>query len=158
MIDAIAATNDDTTGVDSLAEIQALVTQVRSDQANALSVISSYTGSNTVPSLATFSAAGVVGVDTQNLGIVNQYLAAMSSAQTDTVAEVQALIAAVIKLMVCADGIANNNCALTAEEFQALGYTEINTAEEVAALNEAMDLLDLTPEEPLPSTFKTMPT
>jgi hypothetical protein len=77
VIDAIAATNDDTTGVDSLAEIQALVTQVRSDQANALSVISSYTGSNTVPSLATFSAAGVVGVDTQNLGIVNQYLAAM---------------------------------------------------------------------------------
>jgi hypothetical protein len=72
----------------------------------------------------------------------------MSSAQTDTVAEVQALIDAVIKLMLCADGIANNNCALTAEEFQALGYTEIDTAEEVAALNEAMDILDLTPEVP----------
>jgi hypothetical protein len=148
VINAIAATNDDTTGVDSLAEIQAVVTQVRSDQASALAVISNYTGSNTTPTLATFNAAGVVGVDAQNIGIINQYLAAMSIVQTDTVAEVQALIDAVIKLLLCADGIANNNCALTAEEFQALGYTEIDTAEEVAALNEAMDVLDLTPDVP----------
>ena len=148
MINAIAATNDDTTGVDSLTEIQAVVAQVRSDQANALAVISNYTGSNTTPTLATFNAAGVVGVDAQNIGIINQYLAAMSSAQTDTVAEVQALIDAVIKLMICADGIANNNCELTMEEFHALGYTEIDTAEKVLALNEAMDVLDFTPDVP----------
>jgi hypothetical protein len=148
VINAIAATNDDTTGVDSLTEIQAVVAQVRSDQANALAVISNYTGSNTTPTLATFNAAGVVGVDAQNIGIINQYLAAMSIVQTDTVAEVQALIDAVIKLMICADGIANNNCELTMEEFHALGYTEIDTAEKVSALNESMDVLDFTPDVP----------
>ena len=147
VVDAIIATNDDTTGVDSLVEIQAVVTLVRRNQANALSMISSYTGSNTTPTLSTFTAAGVVGVDAQNIGVVNQYLASMSSAQTDTVAEIQALIDAVNKMMVCADGIANNNCNLTMEEFHALGYTEIDTAEEVVALNEAMDALDLTPTE-----------
>jgi hypothetical protein len=89
----------------------------------------------------------VVGVDAQNIGVINQYLASMSVTQTDTVVEVQALIDAVNKLMVCADGIVNNNCNLTMEEFHALGYTEIDTAEEVAALNEAMDALDFTPAE-----------
>ena len=88
VVDAIAATSDDTSGVDSLVEIQAIVTLVRSNQANALAVISSYTGSNTTPTLSTFAAAGVFGVDAQNIGVVNQYLASMTVAQTDTVGEV----------------------------------------------------------------------
>jgi hypothetical protein len=71
----------------------------------------------------------------------------MSSAQTDSVAEVQALIDAANKLLICADGIANNNCDLTMQEFQALGYFGIDTAEEVAALNEAMDVIDMTPSQ-----------
>jgi hypothetical protein len=147
VVDAIIATNDDTTGVDSLVEIQAVVTLVRSNQANALSVISSYTGSNTSPTLSTFAAAGVVGVDAQNINVINQFLASMSSAQTDSVAEVQALIDAANKLLICADGIANNNCNLTMDEFHALGYIEIDTAEMVAELNDAMDSLDLTPSQ-----------
>jgi hypothetical protein len=147
VVDAIIATNDDTTGVDSLVEVQAIVTLVRSNQANALAVISGYTGSNTTPTLSTFTAAGVVGVDAQNISVINQFLASMSSAQTDTVAEVQALIDAVNKLLMCADGIANNNCDLTMEEFHALGYIEIDTAEMVAELNGAMDALDLTPSQ-----------
>jgi hypothetical protein len=147
VVDAIIATNDDTTGVDSLVEVQAIVTLVRSNQANALAVISGYTGSNTTPTLSTFTAAGVVGVDAQNISVINQFLASMSSAQTDTVAEVQALIDAVNKLLMCADGTANNNCDLTMEEFHALGYIEIDTAEMVAELNGAMDALDLTPSQ-----------
>ncbi|MEY4657151.1 MAG: hypothetical protein RL073_1378, partial [Actinomycetota bacterium] len=147
VVDAIIATNDDTTGVDSLIKIQSIVTLVRSNQANALAAISGYTGSNTTPTLSTFTAAGVVGVDAQNISVINQFLASMSSAQTDTVAEVQALIDAVNKLLLCADGIANNNCNLTMEEFHALGYVEIDTAEMVAELNDAMDSLDLTPSQ-----------
>jgi hypothetical protein len=147
IVQAIANSADDTTGVDSLSEIQAMVNQVRTDQANALGVISGYDGTNTVPSLNTFASAGITGVDALNIGIINQFLAIMSVGPTDSVAEVQALVDAVLKLMICADGAANGNCTFTAAEFQAMGYTDIDTQEEVDALNSDLDILDLTPNE-----------
>ena len=147
IVQAIANSADDTTGVDSLSEIQAIVNQVRTDQANALGVISSYDGTNTVPSLNTFASAGIIGVDASNIGIINQFLAIMSVGSTDSVAEVQALVDAVLKLMICADGTANGNCTFTATEFQAMGYTDIDTQEEVDALNADLDVLDLTPNQ-----------
>jgi hypothetical protein len=110
VVQAIANSADDTSGVDSLSDIQSIVTQVRADQANALGVISGYDGTNTVPSLNTFANAGIIGVDASNIGIINQFLAVMSASSTDSVAEVQALVDAVLKLMICADGTANENC------------------------------------------------
>ena len=110
-------------------------------------VISSYDGTNTVPSLNTFASAGIIGVDASNIGIINQFLAIMSVGSTDSVAEVQALVDAVLKLMICADGTANGNCTFTATEFQAMGYTDIDTQEEVDALNADLDVLDLTPNQ-----------
>jgi hypothetical protein len=147
LITAIANTSDDTLGVDSLTEIQAIVNQVRTSQASALAVISVYDGTNTEPTLSTFNAAGIIGVDSSNIGIINQFLAVMSAESTDSFAEVQALVDAVNKLMICADGTANNNCAFTAAEFQAMGYLDIDTQEEVDALNADLDVLDLTPNQ-----------
>jgi hypothetical protein len=147
VVQAIANSADDTTGVDSLSEIQAIVNQVRSDQANALGVISGYDGTNTVPSLTTFALAGVTDVDASNIGIINQYLAVMPSDLTDSVAEVQALVNAVLKLMICADGQANQNCTFTVEEFHAMGYLDIDTPDEVNALNTDLDVLDLRPNQ-----------
>jgi hypothetical protein len=156
IVQAIANSADDTTGVDSLSEIQAIVNQVRTDQGNALGVISGYDGTNTVPSLNTFASAGITGVDASNIGIINQFLAVMSSSSTDSVAEVQALVDAVLKLMICADGAANENCTFTVTEFQAMGYSDIDTQEEVDALNADLDILDLTPNEESRRTTETV--
>jgi hypothetical protein len=147
VIVAIADTSDDTLGVDSFVEVQAIVNQVRASQAGALAVISSYDGTNTVPSVNTFQSAGIIGVDISNIGIINQYLATMSAVSTDSVSEVQALVDAVLKLMICADGTANDNCTFTASEFHAMGYLDIDTQEEVNALNIDLDTLDLTPTQ-----------
>jgi hypothetical protein len=147
IVAAIANTSDDTLGVDSLAELQTLVNQVRTSQAAALAVISAHDGANTAPSLSTFESAGIIGVDSSNIGIINQFLAVMSAESTDSVSEVQALVDAVNKLMICADGTANNNCVFTAAEFQAMGYGDIDTQEEVDALNADLDVLDLTPNQ-----------
>ena len=156
IVQAIANSEDDTTGVDSLSEIQAIVNQVRTDQGNALGVISGYDGTNTVPSLNTFASAGIIGVDASNIGIINQFLAVMSATSTDSVAEVQALVDAVLKLMICADGAANENCTFTVAEFQAMGYSDIDTQEEVDALNADLDILDLTPNEESRRTTETV--
>jgi hypothetical protein len=156
VVQAIANSADDTSGVDSLSDIQSIVNQVRTDQANALGVISGYDGTNTVPSLNTFANVGIIGVDASNIGIINQFLAVMSASSTDSVAEVQALVDAVLKLMICADGTANGNCTFTAAEFQAMGYNDIDTQEEVDALNADLDVLDLTPNEESRKTTETV--
>lgn len=147
LIAAIANTSDDTLGVDSLTEIQAIANQVRTSQESALAVISAYDGANAEPLQSTFNAAGIVGVDSSNIGIINQFLAVMSAESTDSFAEVQALVDAVNKLMICADGTANNNCIFTVTEFHAMGYLDIDTQEEVDALNADLDVLDLAPNQ-----------
>jgi len=139
---AIEATNDDVSGVDTLGEIQALVASVRSTQAAALAVIRDYAGNNTQPVLSTFAAAGVSGVTLANLDGINDYLATMTAAQTDTFAEVQALIDAYNALSPGCDGIDNNNVTLTQDQWHALGYTEVTTAEQVTALNNLFDTED----------------
>ena len=139
---AIEATNDDVSGVDTLAEIQALVTSVSNTQAAALAVIRDYDGSNTQPVLSTFAHAGLVGVTATNLDGINEYLATMTAAQTDTYAEVQALIDAYNALSPGCDGVDNNNVNLTLAQWHALGYVDITTAAEVAELNDLFDTED----------------
>jgi hypothetical protein len=144
---AITDLNGNTNGLNSLSDIQGIVNTVRVNQEIALATIKNYDGTNTLPSTSTFAALGVSGVDHRNIGLVNQYLASMSVTQTDTQAEVQALVDAVLKLLVCADGIANQNCSLTGDEYRAMGYTAIDTDEEIEAMNLEMDVLDLSPAD-----------
>jgi hypothetical protein len=147
VLGAIVDLNGNTNGLNSLAKLQSMVDTVRTNQSNALVVIKSYDGTNTVPSLSTFEALGIVGVDYRNIGLINEYLATMSMAQTDSQSEVQALVDAVLKILVCADGIANQNCALTGAEYRAMGYVDIDTDEEIEAMNAEMDILDLSPAD-----------
>ncbi|MCX6528118.1 MAG: hypothetical protein NTU52_09090, partial [Actinobacteria bacterium] len=145
VVESIANSSDDTLGVDSFVELQEIVNQIGGAQASALAVISAYDGTNELPTLNTFHSAGIVGVDNSNIEVIHQYLMTMSVESTDSVAEVQALVDAVLKLTICADGIANNNCTFTAAEFHAMGYLEIDTQEEIDALNIELDSLNLTP-------------
>jgi hypothetical protein len=144
---AIANLNGNTSGVNSVTDLQGIVNMVRANQDSALTIIKNYDGTNTVPATSTFAAFGVSGVDNRNIGLVNQYLATMTVSQTDSRAEVQALVDAILKILVCADGIENQNCALTGDEYRAMGYGDIDTAEEIDAMNAEMDVLDLSPAD-----------
>ena len=96
---AIAASPNDGSQIDSLAELQSVVTSaVNAATANALSTISSYAGNNsasapaqpmgTPPTLADYANAGVTGVDANNLeGVRTEYgpevLAVMAASGQD---------------------------------------------------------------------------
>ncbi len=142
MVAAIEASPDDTSGVNTLARIQAIATQVVATQNAALAVISQYDGANTEPLLSTFTDLGVVGVDAGNIAGINDYLAAMGASLTDSFAEVQALIDSYNALAPGVDALDNDNVNLTLAQWHALGYTDVTTEEEVAALNDFFDTED----------------
>jgi hypothetical protein len=139
---AISETNDDTTGVDSLAELQQLVTEVIAQQSASMARISNYDGSNTEPALEDFTTIGVTGVNVANIVGINDYLAVMGASLTDSKEKVQALVDAYMTLAPGCDGIDNDNVNLTLAQWHALGYTDIETDEEVQALNDRFDTED----------------
>jgi hypothetical protein len=141
---AIAATASDGSGINSLAKLQTISNQVNADQDAALALIAAYDGTNTAPSLATFIAAGVSGVDTSNLAGINSFLATMAAGITDSLAEVQALVDAYIVLAPGVDGIDNDNVDLTLAQWQALGFVEALTPADVQALDDLFDTIDWT--------------
>ena len=75
--------------VDTASEVQAIITGI-----SALNVIEDYAqdGSNTVPTLEDYEAAGVVGVTEDNLDYVNAAVEAKVAVDVDTKEELQALI------------------------------------------------------------------
>ena len=152
-LSAIADTADTGSDIDSLAEMQAIADHVVADQADAIALVAAYDGTNTAPSAATFTAIGIVGVDASNLTAINAYLATILPAGSDSVAEIQAIVDVYLKIYACADGIDNDNCAMTMDEFWVMGWTDIDTPEEVQALNDELDLLDWQVElAPVPTT------
>jgi len=141
---AIAASGSDGSGIDSLTKLQAISNQVNTDQDAALARIAAYDGTNTAPSLATFIAAGVTGVDASNLAGINSFLATMAPSITDSIAEIQALVDAFMVLAPGVDGIDNDNVDLTLAQWRALGFVEALTSEDVLALNDLFDTIDWT--------------
>ena len=142
MVAAIEASPDDTSGVNTLARIQAIATRVVDAQNAALVMISQYDGTNTEPLLTTFSDLGVVGVDVQNIAGINDYLAAMGVSLTDSFVEIQDLIDAYNALAPGVDALDNDNVNLSLAQWHALGYTDLTTEEEVVALNDFFDTED----------------
>jgi hypothetical protein len=136
---AIAATADNGSGVSSLADLQTITTNAALAAAAALSIISAYDGSNTAPSVADFTAAGVSGVQSGNLAAINSVIAALSSSATDSASEVQAVVDAYNAILNAADGTANGNATLTASAFQALGLSVINSTAEALLMNAIVD-------------------
>ncbi|WP_146100146.1 FG-GAP-like repeat-containing protein [Limnohabitans sp. TS-CS-82] len=133
---ALAATADDGTGVDSLTEIQALVTQAQAAflAAQAVAALSAYDGTNTAPSLANYTAAGLAGVSSANLSAINSALAALPANATGTVAQLQTVVDAYTAVLATAEGTASS--APTAAQYAALGVTGLtgNTASATASL------------------------
>jgi len=146
---AIAATADDGTGVDTLAELQAVVTTAANDAAAALAIISAYTGANTVPTTATYAAAGVSGVSAGSLSAINSAVALLSAAVTDTSGEVQAVVDAYLAILAEANGTdpdATPGVNPTAAQYTAIGATIAGglSGSGLALLNDAVGAMDTT--------------
>jgi hypothetical protein len=136
MIAAIEASDDDTSGVNTLAKIQAMANQVISTQNAALAVISQYDGNNAEPQISTFTNLGITGVDATNVAAINAYLASISATRSDTIAEVQALVDAFLAVIAAADGNANATpLGFGAAQFALIGVPGIDQAAEITLMN-----------------------
>ncbi|NDD81985.1 MAG: hypothetical protein EBZ53_05395, partial [Verrucomicrobia bacterium] len=110
---AIRATADSGTGVDTLAELQAVVNSGIRDAL--LTVISqaaqnnSATGSS--PSVDDYAAVSVTGVDATNLGAINSALnsAGITGSSVDTSAKIQLIVDAYNAILGAADGLADGD-------------------------------------------------
>jgi hypothetical protein len=132
---AIAATADDGSGVDTLSELQTAVGYVAS-----LDVISTYTGSNTAPALSDYTNITVTGVTGGNLDAINTAVALLSTAVTDTTAEVQTVVNGYLAILACADGNDNNATNPTQAQYTAIGVTGVNSAVKVSLLGDVIDV------------------
>jgi hypothetical protein len=71
---------------------------------------------------------------------LNSFIAPLSTAATDTAAEVQAIVNTYQLLLAGADGNGtNNNVQLSAAQYQLLGLNHIDTAAETSLLNDVVD-------------------
>ncbi|MDP4300757.1 hypothetical protein [Leptothrix discophora] len=137
---AIAATDDQGSGVDTLDEIRALVTTRLGTigPSEALATLRSYAdGSGSAPLPAVYDAAGVKNVGTVNVDAVNSAVAARTASDLSTVAAVQHLVDVYEQIRVAANGPGGADAAdLTAPDFRDigvnLGVLEQGTAEHVA--------------------------
>jgi hypothetical protein len=156
----VAASNNNGTDADALAELQALVTQAQQDHAQillaqqrqqaAVQLIQAYAGDSntpagsTAPSLTDFATAGVTGVGASNLAAIHSALAtpAITGAQLGTTADVQALVNAYSLILAEANGSnadATPNANPTASTYAAVGAS---TAAAMADNGAAQSLLN----------------
>jgi hypothetical protein len=144
---ALANTANDGTGVDSISEIQAIATAAAAGQA-ALTTLSGYTAAagQTAPSVADYNAAGVTGVTSSNIAMVNSFLASLPAGSRDSAAEIQAIVDAVNHLIAQANGATDGGTFVTATDLTALGLTTTagTATAEVALFNAIIDGLAVT--------------
>ena len=140
---AIRATADTGTGVDTVAELQAVVNSGIRDAL--LAVISqtaennSATGSS--PSVADYEAVSVTGVDATNLGAINSALnsASITGSSADTSAEIQAIVDAYNAILGAADGLADNDIKPTSLQYGQIGVTGVTAGAATDLLGEVID-------------------
>ena len=133
---AITATADDGTGVDTVAELQALIDSVST---TAITSLSGYANGGNIPTVTTYGDAGVTGVNSTNLAGLNSFLVTLTSAQRDSTAEVQAMVNAYAAVQAAADGNASNAApTLSAAQFAALGLSSIDSTTELSLLNDVI--------------------
>ncbi len=146
VLQAISNTADDGSGVDTLAELQALVTTTSAGAISARSVIEAYadTNSGIAPTLNDYLAAGITGVDSARVASINSALATSGviGNNVNSTAKLQTLVNAYNALFVLADGVdntanGNNPNALT---YSLVGVTNANTDVSTSLLGDAIDL------------------
>jgi capsule polysaccharide export protein KpsE/RkpR len=125
-------------GADTAPEVQALVTAANA----ALAKIEAYNnGNGTTPAaltLADYAAAGITGVNADNLAAVNAQVLKQGLGGANTVGEVQALVTAANTALAKIEAYNNGNgttpLALTEADYAAAGITGV-TADNLAAVN-----------------------
>lgn len=125
---AIAESADNGTGVDSLAELQAVVNTV-----NSLATITNYATSNvnTPPTLADYTQAGVVGVSSSNVNAINSAVDSLNATSVNTSGKLQLVVDAYAKILAEANGTTADITPTAnpfASDFAAIG-AEIGTAQ-----------------------------
>jgi hypothetical protein len=105
---AIAATADSGLQVDTMAELQAVVSAAANAATTGQTHIQNYAASNlsTAPTTADYTNIGVTGVDASNLGAINSAVDALSSTGVDTPYEVQTMVNAYNRILAEANGAA----------------------------------------------------
>jgi hypothetical protein len=108
--------------------------------AAALAVIKDYSGSNTVPTLSHYKAAGVTGVTDGNLSAINSAISPLVSGVTDTTVKVQAVVDAYKAVLAAADQTDNNATNLTQAQYVTLGVEGVDTPEAKNLLGDVIDI------------------
>jgi VCBS repeat-containing protein len=150
---SIARTADDGIGVDTQAELQAVVTigineaaAAAAAAAAAIAAISAAAqandASNTNVATSVFVTAGVTGVNSTNVAAIQSALnsAAVNGVATDTLVEIQNIVNAYNAIRENADGTANNYASNpTQAEYALIGVTGVDNDEKVSLLGDAID-------------------
>jgi hypothetical protein len=123
---AMAATADSGLQVDTMAELQAVVTAAVNAAATSQTLLQNYaaSSSNPAPTLQDYINIGVTGVDATNLAAMNSAVDALASSGVDTPYHVQTTIDAYNKILTEANGAAADatpSVDPTANEFAAIG-------------------------------------
>ena len=121
--------------IDTLAKLQGVVDGVI-DQVVATTIGAfNEDTSTTPPGTDDYADVGIAGVTEDNLAVVNSLVGSLPAADRDSGAEVQAVVDVVAEILEKADRDNTNLPDLTADDFAAIGLSEVDTAEEVALMN-----------------------
>jgi hypothetical protein len=123
---AIAATADSGLQVDTVLELQTVVTGAANAATLGLAHIQNYASSsaNTTPVLADYVSLGVTGVDATNLAVINSAVDALNASNLDSPFKVQTTVDAYNKVLAEANGAALDatpGVNPTANDFAAIG-------------------------------------
>ena len=140
---ALANTVDDGSGVDSLAELQALVNDVNAAASTISAAAQDNNATATTPTAATYATAGVTGVTSDNLATINNALnsAAVTGTSVDTPAEIQALVNSYNAILAEANGSAADATPTadpTAADYSNIGVTGVDSAAKAALLGDVI--------------------
>lgn len=152
---ALAASPDDGSGTDTLAEIQALVNFMK---ATAVTAIAASSNSQTLPTVQAYLQAGITGISTASAPAIGGFLAGLGNNAKDSTAEIQAVVDSFKFLLSSARGgsaaesnalaellgINNPTAGPTADTYAALGITAASTLDSsaLALLNSTLGNLD----------------
>ncbi|MEN9898918.1 MAG: hypothetical protein RLZZ66_2567 [Pseudomonadota bacterium] len=148
---AIAATADNGTGVNTQVLLQAVATAHENTVSNAITAIQNAAINNTAAtsglSVSTFVTAGVTGVTSSNLAAINSALDSVlvDGSKTSSTALIQAIVTDYNAILSSADSLAGNtNPAITTAQYTTIGVTSAPTGNALGLLGNVIDGLATT--------------
>lgn len=142
VLNVIAGTGDDGTGVDTMSELQTLINAI-STAINAISAAAQNNAATaTSPALSVYGAAGVTGMTDNNLAAINSALNSdsVNGAATDTTAEIQTVVDSYSAILTVADGTDDNDPSPTQAQYAAIGVTGVDSAVKTSLLGDVVDI------------------